>query len=131
MVSASQFSSCPGLGVRESNESVGMRDRAFREYAETTSRELVGAGIRRASGVERVVRDRIKLLRSAKPRRNSPPIENDRHGHDLALDEAASLEEMRTPFARELGDTWVEVEPGIFKHVPSAPAESLLPTTTR
>ena len=98
-----------------------MRDAAsaFRDYAQTTRREFAGLGkklhdaLDARSSTEELRRNQIKPL----PRRRSPalPSNDGREDHELPVREAPSFE--RTPFARELGDAWVEVEPGIYEQV--------------
>jgi hypothetical protein len=104
-----------------------MRSTAFKEYAETT-RRLAGLGkklydaIDARSSTDDLIRNQVMLLRSAK-RRQTPlqSIENHRESHELP-DEEQPLE-TRTLFARELGDTWVEVEPGIYEPASSPASE--------
>jgi hypothetical protein len=83
-----------------------MRDGSFREHTET-----------KGSGIDRVVRNQIKLLWSVQ-RRRSPgePAENHPDDHELPAVVGPSVDdETRTPFARQLGDSWIEVEPGIYE----------------
>ena len=97
-----------------------MRDAAFREYAETTRRELgdlrrkVHDALDAGGGAEQVVRDRVMLLW---PRKRRPTTKPDPDA--LAVDGPPSVDTRADWFARELGDTWVEIEPGIYEH--SAP----------
>jgi hypothetical protein len=106
-----------------------MRDAAFREYAETTRRELADLRKRihhaiEAGGVtEQLVRDRVTLLRSRKRRLTTAlPTDDGREDRVLAVDGPPSMQTRTDWFARELGDTWVEVEPGIYEHAALPPS---------
>jgi hypothetical protein len=80
-----------------------MRDTAF---AERTRRELAGLGKR--------LHDAIEARSSVERRRNSAlPTDTGREDREPAR-ESQSIDDARTPFSRELGDAWVEVEPGIY-----------------
>ena len=98
-----------------------MRDSAFKDYVQTTCREFAGMrkklhdGLDARGSSEEPMRNQITLPWSG-TRRRSPalPINDGREVHELPAREAPSFE--RTPFARQLGDTWIEVEPGIYEH---------------
>jgi hypothetical protein len=103
-----------------------MRDAAFREYGATTRRELAGLGkklyeaFERSSSTHELIRSRVMMSWSAARRRSpAPPRADDRDDPRLPPFRAPSIDEARTPFARELGECWVEVEPGIYERDPS------------
>ena len=99
-----------------------MGDAAIREYAETTRRELADLrkklhdAIDAGGATEQLMRERVTSLWSRKRRSGSALPSPDGPEHPMvALDDEPAVETRTDWFARELGDTWVEVEPGIYQ----------------
>jgi hypothetical protein len=118
-----------------SNVRLKMREAAFREYAETTRRELAGLrkkvhdAIDAGGGAEQLVRDGVMSLWPRKRHHApEPPAADD---DALALDDPPPVDARSDFFARELGETWVEVEPGIYENTAPPQAGSPLRLATR
>src|SRR4051794_2776006 len=106
-----------------------MGDAVFREYAETTRRELADwrkklhDAIDAGGATEQLMRDRVTSLWSRK-RRSRPALPSQDGPEEPVVGPNEPATQTRTDwFARELGDTWVEVEPGIYEpfELPNAP----------
>ena len=90
-----------------------MREAALREYAEFTRREL--------SDLRRKV---TRALESRKRRQGTAMLTQNLV---LAVDEPEPEQRSRSDlFTRELGERWVEVEPGIYEHAGERSSEPAL-----
>lgn len=97
-----------------------MRDAAFRVYAEATRREVAA------------LRKKLHHAIDAGSRRGRPaPLSTDDALDDPRLADEATGPTRADFFSRELGDSWVEVEPGIYHHAAVPLPEPPLRLTSR